>query len=47
MYKKVDTSLNFVEREKEVIKFWKDNKIFEESVDKNEGSGTFKIVICV
>ena len=33
MYKKVDTSLNFVEREKEVIKFWKDNKIFEESVD--------------
>ncbi len=41
MYKKVDTSLNFVEREKEVIKFWKDNKIFEESVDKNEGGGEF------
>ena len=29
MYGKVDTSLNFVEREKEVIEFWKQNKIFE------------------
>ena len=36
MYKKVDTSLNFVEREKEVIEFWKKNKIFEQSVEKNE-----------
>lgn len=41
MYKKVDTSLNFVEREKEVIKFWKDNKIFDESVEKNEGGKEF------
>ena len=41
MYKKVDTSLNFVEREKEVIKFWKDNNIFEESVEKNEGGKEF------
>ena len=29
MYKKVDTSLNFVEREKEVIEFWKKNGVFE------------------
>ena len=29
MYKKVDTSLNFVEREKEVLEFWKANKVFE------------------
>ena len=29
MYKPVDTSLNFVEREKEVLAFWKENEIFE------------------
>ena len=32
MYKKVPTTLNFVEREKETLKFWKDNQIFEKSV---------------
>ena len=41
MYKKVDTSLNFVEREKEVIEFWKKNKIFEQSVEKNENAEEF------
>lgn len=41
MYKKVDTSLNFVEREKEIIKFWKDNDVFEESIRKNEGADEF------
>ena len=41
MYKKVDTSLNFVEREKEVIAFWKQNRIFEKSVEKNEGGEEF------
>ncbi|MDE7439547.1 MAG: isoleucine--tRNA ligase, partial [Clostridia bacterium] len=41
MYKKVDTSLNFVEREKEIIEFWKKNKIFEISVEKNEGGEEF------
>lgn len=41
MYKKVDTSLNFVEREKEVIKFWKGNGVFEKSVEKNEGGEEF------
>ena len=35
MYKPVDTSLNFVEREKEVLAFWKENEIFEKSVEKN------------
>ena len=29
MYKKVSTDLNFVEREKEVIDFWKKNEIFQ------------------
>ncbi|MDE7168178.1 MAG: isoleucine--tRNA ligase [Clostridia bacterium] len=41
MYRKVDTSLNFIEREKEVIKFWKDNGIFEETVSQNEGGEEF------
>ena len=41
MYKKVDTSLNFVEREKEIIAFWKENDIFEKSVKKNEGGEEF------
>ncbi len=41
MYGKVDTSLNFVEREKEVIEFWKQNKIFEKSIDTTEGGNEF------
>ncbi len=41
MYRKVDTSLNFVDREKEVIAFWKENDIFEKSVKKNEGGEEF------
>ena len=41
MYKKVDTSLNFVEREKEVIDFWKKNNIFGESIEKSEGGEEF------
>ena len=41
MYKPVDTTLNFVEREKEVLKFWKDNQIFEKSVEKNVGNPEF------
>ena len=41
MYKKVDTSLNFLDREKEVLKFWKENKIFEKNVEMNEGAKEF------
>ena len=41
MYKKVSTSLDFVEREKEIVEFWKENEIFEKSVDKNEGGEEF------
>ncbi len=36
-YKKVTTDLNFVPREEEVIRFWKENKIFEKSTQKNRG----------
>ncbi len=41
MFKKVDTSLNFVEREKEISEYWKQNNIFEQSVEKNEGGEEF------
>ena len=41
MYKPVDTNLNFVEREKEVLAFWKENQIFEKSVALNEGKKGF------
>lgn len=41
MYKPVDTNLNFVDREKEILEFWKENEIFEKSVDKNEGRECF------
>ncbi len=40
-YKKVDNSLNFVDRELQVLQFWKDNKIFEQTTAKGEGSFTF------
>ena len=33
MYKKVSTDLNFVQREKDVEKFWSENKIFEKSIE--------------
>ena len=41
MYKKVDTTLNFLDREKEVLEFWKENKIFEQNVSANEGNREF------
>ncbi|MEG1646062.1 MAG: isoleucine--tRNA ligase [Clostridia bacterium] len=41
MYNKVTTSLNFVDREKDVLKFWKENHIFEKSVDINNGAEEF------
>ena len=31
MYNKVSTNLNFVEREKEVLEFWKNNDIFKKT----------------
>ena len=40
-YKKVSANLNFVEREQEVLKFWKENKIFEQTTTKGEGSFSF------
>ena len=37
MYDKVSTDLKFVEREKEVEKFWEDEHIFEKSIQMREG----------
>ncbi len=38
MYQKVDTNLNFVDREKKVEQFWKSNHIFEKSMEtRKEG----------
>ena len=37
-YTKVNTDLNFVEREKDVNKFWKENDIFRKSMKIREGS---------
>ena len=41
MYKKVDTSLNFLDREKEILQFWKENKIFEANQELNSGNREF------
>ncbi len=41
MYKKVPQSLNFVEREKAIEKFWADNKIFEKTCEKQGPSYVF------
>ncbi len=41
MYSKVDTNLNFVEREKEVLDFWKKNNIAQKAIDQREGCDTF------
>ena len=41
MYKKVDTSMNFLDREKEVLQFWKDNDIFEKSLEKTKDGEEF------
>ncbi|MBP5154695.1 MAG: isoleucine--tRNA ligase [Lachnospiraceae bacterium] len=37
MYKKVSTDMNFVGREKEVLAFWKENRIFEKTEEGRKG----------
>jgi len=41
VYEKVSTNLNFVEREKKVLDFWRDNNIFEESIKIKKDGPTF------
>ena len=41
MYQKVDTNLNFVDREKKVEEFWKENHIFEKSMEDRKDDPTY------
>ena len=41
MYKKVTTDMNFVPREKEILEFWKENEVFEKSVELRKGQETY------
>lgn len=41
MYKNVSSKLNFSEREKEILKFWKENDIFKKSLEKNKEKKDF------
>ena len=42
MYQKVSSELNFVDREKETLKFWQENKIFEKSMESRKQGETYK-----
>jgi len=41
MYNKVSTDLSFVDREKEIVEFWKKNDIFGKSMKNREGGETY------
>ena len=41
VYEKVSSDMNFVEREKEVEKFWKDNDIFKKSMENRKEGETY------
>ncbi len=41
MYNKVDTNMNFVEREKAVGAFWRENDIFVRSMEQRKGCETY------
>ena len=41
MYQKVNSDLNFVDREKEVEKFWKENDIFKKSMENRKEGPTY------
>ena len=41
LYDKVETKLNFVDREKNTEKFWKENQIFKKSMKQREGGETY------
>ena len=41
MYEKVSTDLNFVEREKQTEKFWRENRIFEKSIEDRKDCDTY------
>ena len=41
MYRKVETNLNFVEREKQTEQFWRDNDIFKKSMENRKEGETY------
>ncbi len=41
MYEKVSTNLNFVEREKKVLEFWKNNQVFEKTIEERKNGKTY------
>ena len=41
MYKKVDTGLDFIGREQDILKFWKENRIFEATMEDTDGRPSF------
>ncbi len=41
MYEKVSTKLDFTSREEKVLKFWKENKIFEKSIEEKKDLPTY------
>ncbi|MFI3200974.1 MAG: isoleucine--tRNA ligase [Eubacteriales bacterium] len=41
MYQKVDTTLNFVDREKAICEFWKEEDIFQKSMDARKEGETY------
>ncbi len=41
MYNKVDTNLNFIDREKKIGEFWRENKIFEKSIENRLGCESY------
>ena len=41
MYEKVSSTMNFVEREKRTEQFWRENKIFEKSIEARKEGETF------
>lgn len=41
MYQKVSTNLNFVDREKKTEQFWKENHIFEKSMEQRKQGETY------
>ena len=40
VYEKVSPELNFVDREKQVEKFWKENDIFEKTIENRKEGET-------
>ena len=41
MYKKVETKPDFIKKEEEILKFWRENRIFQKLMEKNRGNKRF------